>query len=61
MGTEISGGSGYPKGNVTWTTVQVTGSWDFARMEMENLIEVLRKFAQLFEDNHDEWTGEPIE
>ena len=52
METEISGGSGYPKRDVTWTTMQVTGSWDFARIEMENLIEVLRKFAQLFgEDN----------
>lgn len=54
METEISGGSGYPIGNVTWTIAQATGSFDFLRMEAENLIEVLRKFAQLFEDNHDE-------
>lgn len=33
MKAEIFGGSGYQQRDVTWTAVQATGSWEFARNE----------------------------
>jgi hypothetical protein len=48
---EVSGGAGYPRRDVTWTTVSVeAGAWDPERIEAELVLESLRKFAGLFED-----------
>lgn len=47
---EVSGGSGYPRREVTWTTVETDVPWDFERAEAGMVLESLRKFVSLFED-----------
>jgi hypothetical protein len=51
---EISG-TGYPKRDITWTTITVDGSgFDFERMEAERWLEVLRKITRAFEGDDGE-------